>query len=142
MTRGEAWFTHASSFLVGGTGLAFGWMLYFAEPADDFAVVNHPWQPACHSLHILFAPLLVFACGIFWRDHVWKRVKEGFPPRRRSGLVLFALFGVMVASGYFVQTAVGEGWRLAWVRVQSDVVAPLFGLAAQRTHVFHWKWAD
>ena len=38
MTRGEAWFTHASSVLVGGTGLVFGWMLYFAEPTDEFAI--------------------------------------------------------------------------------------------------------
>ena len=115
MTRGEAWFTHASSVLVGGTGLVFGWMLYFAAPTDEFAIVNHPWQPEVHALHILFAPLLVFACGLFWREHVWKRVKKGFPSRRKSGLVLFALFGLMVISGYFIQTAVDEGWRLAWV---------------------------
>ena len=115
MTRGEAWFTHLSSALVGGTGLVFGWMLYFAEPTDEFAIVNHPWQPELQALHILFAPLLVFACGLFWRDHVWKRVKGGFPARRRSGLLLFSLLGVMVLSGYLVQTSVEVQWRLAWV---------------------------
>ena len=30
-------------------------MAYFATPTDEFAVVNHPWQPAVRDLHILAA---------------------------------------------------------------------------------------
>lgn len=115
MTRGEAWLVHAGAILVGGTGLVYGWMRYFAEPADEFALANHPWEPQAHALHVVFAPLLVFACGLVWRDHVWGRVRNGFPARRRTGLLLFASFVPMVLSGYLLQTAVDETWRTVWI---------------------------
>lgn len=117
MTRGEAWFSHLSTVLVGGTGLVYGWMRYVAEPEDPFAVANHPAQPTLQHLHVLFAPLLVFACALVWRDHVWKRVHSGFRARRRTGLLLFALFAPMIASGYLLQTAGGERARLFWLWV-------------------------
>ena len=63
MTRTEAWFSHVAAALVGGTGLVYGWMRYFAESDDPFAIANHPWQPHFQHLHVLTAPLLVFACG-------------------------------------------------------------------------------
>ncbi|MEM7311125.1 MAG: hypothetical protein AAF682_30925 [Planctomycetota bacterium] len=115
MTRAEAWLQHVANALVGGTGLVYGWMRYFAEPADEFAIVNHPWQPDLQHLHILSAPLLVFASGLIWRDHVWKRVKAGFRPRRKLGLALFGLLLPMVVSGYLVQTASDETWQRIWI---------------------------
>lgn len=128
MTRGEAWGQHVANLLVGGTGLVYAWMRYLAEPADEFAVVNHPWQPDVQHLHVLTAPLLVFATGLIWSDHVWKRVRSGFQPRRKLGLALFGLLVPMIASGYLLQVAVGEkartafGWihlatSLAWIAV-------------------------
>jgi hypothetical protein len=108
MTRAQAWNVHAAAILVGGTGLAYGWMRYFAEPADELALVNHPLQPAFQTLHLLFAPLLVFACALVWSDHVWERVRNGHPARRRTGLALFGLFLPMVLSGAWVQVAEGE----------------------------------
>ncbi|MCZ6597812.1 MAG: hypothetical protein O7B99_09260 [Planctomycetota bacterium] len=118
MTRGEAWFAHASAALVGGTGLVYGWMRYFAQAPEDgfFAVgVNHVWQPGVQHLHILFAPLLVFGCALIWRDHVWRRVRSGFRPRRRVGLLLVASLVPMIASGYLVQVATDETWQAVWV---------------------------
>ncbi|HLU38916.1 MAG TPA: hypothetical protein VK081_05995 [Planctomycetota bacterium] len=117
MTRPTAWFVHVAVLLVAGTGLAYGWMRYFVESDDEFAVVNHPWQPAMQHLHVLFAPLLVFACGMIWLDHVWKRVRSGFPVRRRSGLLLAALVFVMIASGYLLQVSTDDAWRTAWIWV-------------------------
>ena len=117
MTRSEAWFAHASALLVGGTGVVYGWMRYFAEPADEFAVVNHPWQPQVHNLHVLTAPLIVFAVGVVWRAHVWARVRSGFRPRRPTGLALALSFVPMSASGYLLQTASDEDWRTAWIVV-------------------------
>jgi len=117
MTRGEARWNHAANVLVGGTGLVYGWMLYFGEPVDDFALVNHPLQPDLQAWHVRLAPLLVFTVALIWAPHVWKRVRSGFRPRRATGLTLCASFWPMVASGYLLQTAVSEGWRLAWVVV-------------------------
>jgi hypothetical protein len=107
MNRLAARFLHLATFLVGGSGLVYGWMRYLLEPEDDLALVNHPLEPLLQRLHLLSAPLLVFACAAIWNDHVWKRVRTGHRPRRPTGLVLFALFFPMVLSGAWVQVAEG-----------------------------------
>jgi hypothetical protein len=115
MTRPEAWTHHAANLLVGGTGLVYAWMLYLVVPEDPFALVNHDWQPELHALHIVTAPLLVFAAAVSWQRHIWARVRAGYPHRRKTGLVLFALFWPMVLSGYLLQVAVDDGLRSAWL---------------------------
>lgn len=117
MSRFEAWLTHVATLLVGGTGLVYAWMRYALEPADPFAVVHHPWEPAVLHLHVLTAPLLVFAVGVIWRRHVWKHYRERVPARRRSGLTLLITAAPMIASGYLLQTAVDDAWRRAWLVV-------------------------
>lgn len=108
---------HASTALVGGTGLVYAWMAYVARPADPFAVVNHPLQPQTQHLHILLAPLLVFAVGLIWQRHVWSHWKSGVRKRRRSGLSLMLTTVPMIVSGYLIQTAVEPSWRQLWVGV-------------------------
>lgn len=115
MTRSEAWFAHATTVAVGGTGVVYGWMRYFVQPADEFAVVNHPWQGQVQALHILFAPLLVFACALIWRNHVWTRFRSGYRVRRKGGLTLLAIFFPMVLSGYLLQTSTDEVLREVWI---------------------------
>lgn len=117
MTRACAWFVHIATALVGVTGLVYGWMRYLLEPVDEFALVNHAREPLLKTLHILTAPLLVFACGLLWRHHVWARIRAGYPHRRWSGMALAALLLPMVASGYLMQTAVEPEWRQVWIWV-------------------------
>lgn len=117
MSPFERWLIHASTLLVGGTGLVYAWMLYFVRPTDPYAVVNHSWQPQTQHLHVLLAPLLVFGVGVIWRRHVWehwtRKVRRGFATGVTLGLTLVP----MVASGYLIQTAVDPAWRKAWVVV-------------------------
>jgi len=115
MTGPEKALHHVSNALVAGTGLVWAWMLYLVTPEDQFALVNHPWQPELQLLHILFAPLLVFAVGFSWRSHVWMRLRFGFRHKRRTGLLLVLLFLPMVASGYALQVAVDDSFRTAWL---------------------------
>jgi hypothetical protein len=138
MTRGEAWTAHVAALGVGGTGLVYAWMRYLCTPADEFALVNHPLQPATQHLHLWLAPLLVFAVGLLWRDHVWKRVRTGFPVRRPTGLVLFALFVPMVLSGVGVQVAEADWARTlaVWTHAVSGIlwcVAYVVHLVSSRT---------
>jgi hypothetical protein len=133
VTRFEAWTVHLSGLLVAGTGLVYGWMRYFAAPSDPYAVVNHPWQPLFQHLHILVAPLLVFAAGFIWREHVWKHWRIGVRGRRRSGLSMMLTVVPMVVSGYLIQTAVAPAWRTAWVVVH--VAASLLWMAAYAGHL-------
>lgn len=117
MKQWEAWSVHLSTILVGGTGLVYAWMRYVLEPVDPYAVVNHPLQPQVQHLHVLFAPLLVFAAGLIWKNHVWMHWKKGVPSGRKTGLLLLFNLIPMVASGYLIQTTVTDGWRTAWIVV-------------------------
>jgi hypothetical protein len=117
LTRLEAWTMHLAALLVGGTGLVYAWMIYLQKPADPYSLVHHPWQPQLQHLHILVAPLLVFATGLIWRRHVWMKWRQGLPLGRRSGLTLALSLAPMVISGYLVQTAVDDSWRKIWGEV-------------------------
>ncbi len=117
MSRGQVWLVHASNALVGGTGVVYGWMRYIAEPEDEFSIVNHPWQPDVQHLHVLTAPLLVFAAGWIWTAHVARHWRAGTRRGRRTGLTLVAMLLPMIASGYLLQTATSEAWRAAWIWV-------------------------
>jgi len=117
VTRSTAWFLHSSTALVAGTGVVYGWMRYFAVPEDEFSLVNHPQEPTLHWMHVVFAPLLVFGCGVLWRNHVWGRIVSGFQSRRKTGILLAALCFPMIASGYFLQVAVEETWQTVWIWV-------------------------
>jgi hypothetical protein len=132
VSRFELWLIHLSTALVGGTGLVYAWMLWVMESSDPFAVVNHPWQPAIQHLHVWTAPLLVFAAGMIWRAHVWEHWTRGVRARRRSGVGLVLTLAPMVVSGYLIQTAVGNGWRTAWVSIH--VATSVLWLAGYLVH--------
>lgn len=114
MSRGEARFLHLAQLLVAGTGLVWAWMLYFAEPADEFSILNHPWQDEMQAGHVLTAPLLIFAVAAIWKRHAWKRIRSGFRSRRRTGILLAVSFFPMAASAYLLQVSSDEGWREVW----------------------------
>jgi hypothetical protein len=124
MKRTDVAMTHAAIALVAGSGFAYGWMLYFAEPADEFAIVNHPWQPTMHILHVVTAPLFVFVLGLLWPTHITPKLRSGASARRRSGIGLVALAAPMIASGYAVQVSAAAAWRaaFAWAHGISSVL--------------------
>lgn len=139
MTRVQAWLLHLANLLVGGTGAAYAGMLYLLRPADEFAVVNHPWQPHAQHLHVLFAPLLVFAVGFIWQSHALARKRKGTQPRRKSGLELLYTFFPMAFSGYLLQIAVDDAWRQAWVVVH--VAVSVLWLLGYLVHQFSKRTA-
>ena len=124
MTPAERALHHASNLLVGLTGLVYLWMAWLMSPPDDWAVVNHPWQPHAQHLHVLTAPLLVFAVGLMWRSHILLRTRLQGGLKGDSGTLLLLLFVPMVASGYALQVSSSEAWRdgWAWVHVVSGVL--------------------
>lgn len=117
MTRGEAILVHTANLLVGGTGLFYAAVLYLVTPTDEFAVVNHPIQPHLQHLHVLAAPLLVFAIGLVWRRHAVASWRLGVRDRHRSGAAMIGLIAPMIASGYLLQVAVDPSWRRIWVGI-------------------------
>jgi hypothetical protein len=115
MSRGESRFLNTANLLVGGTGLVYAIMRYGMEPADEWAVVHHPWQPQVQHLHVLAAPLLVFACGLIWKRHVLANLRREGRAGAGSGPGLLLTFLPMVLSGYLIQTTPGEDWRQVWI---------------------------
>ena len=131
MSRGQTLILHLANIAVCGTGLVYAWMRYLVEPADEWAVVNHPWQPYVQHLHVLAAPLLVFALGLIWSAHILGKLQNG-RKNRAAGIGLTTLFLPMAASGYLLQVAVDPGWRRTWVWVH--VVSSLLWVAAFVVH--------
>lgn len=108
---------HISALLVSATGLVYAWMRYVAVPRDEFAVVNHPLQPAVQHLHVLVAPALVIMIGVFWQSHAMNHWKHGVREGRYSGIGQLMIALPMIFSAYLLQTATSDGWRLTWIWV-------------------------
>lgn len=133
MTPVERWTHHISNLLVGGTGLVYAAMRYLMKPEDPYAIVHHPWQPHVQHLHIVFAPLLVFAVGLSWQRHIAPRLRRRDMQRYRSGLTAVFTLVPMVLSGYLLQTTIDDNWRNLWVIVHvSSSILWLIGSVAHQ----------
>ena len=116
MSRAQTLLLWGSTVAGTVTGLVYAWSRYIAQSDDPFSAYNHPVQPWSRDLHIVLAPLLLFAVGWFWGNHVAPKLGKG-PPARLSGLWLIGLLVVMAASGYLRQVASAPalGVALAWI---------------------------
>lgn len=139
MTRLEKGVVWGSTVAVAATGFAYTWMKYLLEPADPWAVVNHPLQPLVLKLHILSSPLLVFGLGMIALRHIWPHLKAGLRKGRRSGIVSAAVTIPMVLTGYLIQAVTHAGWLtvIAWTHIALGTVfavgAGAHALATRRT---------
>ncbi len=124
MSRFERWAVWSTSVATFVTGVVYLWLKYFLASDDPFAVVNHPWQPWVLKLHILVAPLLVFAIGLIAVRHVWRHLQAGAAQGRRSGLLTLAMLVPMIATGYLIQAVTAEGWlrAMAWSHIGLGLV--------------------
>lgn len=125
MTRLQAWLLHLSVLALTATGAAYAWMRYGMESNDPFAVANHPWQPHMLHVHVLAAPIAVFALGLVFSTHIWSKLAGGVKARRWSGLGGLWLLAPMILSGYLMQVVTGETTLLV-VKIIHWVSAGLF----------------
>jgi len=132
VSRTEILVLHLANTLVVVTGVIYAVMRYFLEPVDEWAVVNHPWQPHIQHFHVLVAPALVFAVGLIWSTHVLSKLRNG-RKGRMTGLGLLVGFVPMAVSGYAIQVAIDEGWRMTWIIVH--LVASGVWIAAFLLHL-------
>ena len=108
MNRWESWLSHLSTIIVTATGTIYFWMEYFMKTDDPFALVNHPWQPAMMSLHVIVAPVLTFVLGLTVNSHVRKKLASRIRSNRISGLAALVTFPGMVVSGYLLQVSTSD----------------------------------
>ena len=103
---------NASTCLVALTGGVYFYMKYLMTGEDPYSVVHHPLQPHALSLHVLLAPVLVFALGLITRDHIVGYLLESRQRRgRATGIVAVCLAAPMIVSGYLMQVLTDPGPR-------------------------------
>jgi hypothetical protein len=125
MTSLERWSLHLAALLTGATGLIYGWLRYFGQHLGEFGMEAAPRQPLLQHLHVLAAPLLVFALGMLMRGHVLPMWRSGRVAGRHSGVLLALILAPMVLSGYAVQVVMEPSWRLAFAWIHG-VMSLLF----------------
>lgn len=115
----QRWLVWSTSLLTGLTGLVYWWMKNHMVPVEPWAVINHPLEPWVLKVHILVAPLMIFAVGLITAEHIWRHYRQRVPSGRRSGLTAMLVFVPMVLSGYLIQAVTHAGWleALAWTHL-------------------------
>jgi hypothetical protein len=121
-----------STALVMLTGTVYLWMKYWLPPLDEFSIIHHPLQPLMLKLHVLTAPLLVFALGSIGLRHVWRHFAAGTGQGRLSGLSTASVVIPMIITGYLIQTITGE--NLLQVAVLVHLVTGIIYGAALLVH--------
>ena len=120
----EQWAFNALHGLVTVTGLGYFYMKYLVTAVDPFAVINHPWQPAMLSLHLLAAPFFIAFFGMLFRSHTLKKLTSPNAGNRRSGWTSLLTFSAMALSGYLLQVASTPALVtvMVWVHVATSVI--------------------
>ena len=133
MTRFHRWFLYGSTATAATSGVVYFCLKRFFESADPWAVVNHPLEPWALRLHILSAPLMLFAVGLITTQHIWRSLRSSLPTGRRSGLIATCAFVPLAVGGYLIQIVTAPGMLefLAWSHLALGL-ACAWALAAHR----------
>jgi hypothetical protein len=126
--RWAAVLNHLAIVFVGLSGLAYGVMKYFMAGADPDSRAGHPWQQPMLKVHVLTAPFLVFALGLFFSGHALQRLKEGEDRGRTSGAGLLAFTVPLVLTGPLIQVLTGDAAR-QWTGWAHAALGTGYGLA-------------
>ena len=124
MTWWERWSFNTLHVVVAATGVVYFGMKYVLATDDPFAVVNHPWEPAVLSVHVIAAPIFIAFFGMLFRSHTLRKIVSPNPANRRSGWVSLITFSAMAFSGYLIQVAASPLLLTAalWTHVVTSVV--------------------
>lgn len=137
MTRAQVVYLHLCVLVTALTGTVFAVMKYAMKSEDEFAVVNHPWQPFMLAAHVVVAPLLVFGFGWIFANHIWPGLTSGIARKRKSGLWSLAAIVPMVLSGYLLQVSTADATRQAmavahWISSALFVIAYVIHLLTKK----------
>jgi hypothetical protein len=130
----ERWMLRIGFGLALTTGVAYGYLRYFAQARGEFGLEPHAWQGFTQHAHVLAAPAFLFALGAGVRGHVLGMLRHGVRRGRRSGLMVAALSAPMVLGGFAIQVVTSRAARdaVGWTHAGVGV---LFAL------LYLWHWA-
>ncbi len=134
----EQWAFNTLHGTVAVTGAVYFYMKYLVTAVDPFSVINHPWQPAMLSLHLLAAPFFIAFFGMLFRSHTLKKLTSPAAGNRRSGWMSLISFSTMALSGYLLQVASTP--TLVTVMLWAHVSTSAFFVAGYSLHlVIGWR---
>ena len=124
MTWWEQWAFNLLHAVVTVTGVGYLYMNYVMTATDPFAVINHPWQPAMLSLHIVAAPVFIAFFGMLFRSHTLRKLVSPNAGNRRTGWTSLVSFSTMALTGYLLQVASDPAWLsgLVWAHVSTSLI--------------------
>lgn len=131
MTRLERALLHGGTVATGVSGLAYAAFKHLMVNDDPFSAVNHPLQPWALKAHVVAAPVVLFAVGMIFKEHVLTKMRNGAGPlrsSRRSGLATIWLLAPLFLSGYLLQVIASGPPRdlTAWLHLGAGIVFLLF----------------
>ncbi len=103
MSRFEKLSVWITSIAVALSGFGYTWTKYFVENPDPFTAINHPLEPWFLKVHVVSAPLFVFAIGLLAGRHIWTHIKNRVQFGRRTGFTIVGVIVPMVLTGYLIQ---------------------------------------
>ena len=113
MSRVQVLLLQISIALTALTGIVFAVMKYAMKSDDPFSVVNHPMQPAMLAIHVVIAPIAVFAFGWAFGNHMWPSANSEVDKKRPTGVWSMISVAPMVLSGYLLQVSTADSLRKA-----------------------------
>ena len=134
MTTFQRQFVYISTIAALISGVLYIGLRTFAEPADPWAIVNHPLEPWALKAHILTAPIMLFAVGLITAQHIIRSLRSSLPTGRQSGLIMTVLFGPLALTGYLLQTVISPLMTsiLSWSHLG-------LGLICAVALLIHWR---
>lgn len=103
-------FTHLAAYCTLLHGCIYGVYKYFFQIETEYGIRPHPQQEIWQTIHILLSPLLIFAFGLLWQNHIVKMYEKALM-KRKSGISLVITMLVMIFSGYLVQVVYQPDWQ-------------------------------
>ena len=111
------------------TGAVWLLLRYFMRPTGEFGEMPHPLEPWTMRLHGLAAFAVLWLLGQLWIVHI---VPSWRSHRRSTGILLSAIMGALIVTGYLLYYA-GDGGPRAWISVAHWAI----GLALVGPLLFH-----
>jgi hypothetical protein len=127
-------FLYISTIATTISGVLYIGIKTFVEPAEPWALVNHPLEPWALKAHILTAPLMLFSVGLITARHIIRSLKSHLPTGYQSGMIITVLFGPLALTGYVLQTVISPLVTsiLSWVHL-------VLGLICAIALAIHWQ---
>jgi len=132
--RWEAWVNHLGWAVVAASGLLYGILKYFVRGTDPDSRLAVPWQPSVLAIHVLAAPVAVFALGLVFRRHALTRLAMGQREGRPTGRALTWLAIPLAATGYLIPVLTGNAAR-HWTGWIHSAIGLVFAVG----YLFHPK---